>query len=866
MVAAARVEADYIIETGYPVADAAEALAGEQSSGTFRPVPGETPELKARAAARVERIEEIGEVPAPSLPGAGRPNALHVRARITVSWPLSNMGPSLPNLMATIAGNLFELKQFSGLRLTGLRVPEAFAVNPGPAFGIEGTRRLAGVEGRPLIGTIVKPSVGLDPEGTASLVDTLCAAGIDFIKDDELQADGPHCPFEARARAVMAVIDRHSDRTGKKVMFAFNLTGEIDEMRRRHDLVLSLGGTCVMASMHSVGLTGVLALRRHAQLPIHAHRNGWGTLSRHPLLGFDYAPYAILWRLAGADHMHVNGLANKFCEPDDSVVASALVDRAGLGRKTLPRHAGFLLRPVGGAGGGHLRGARLDRSNLCRGRRDHGASGRAGGGRGGAPRGLGGGDRGGAGGRIRGGAAGTARCARGVCMRPLPESPVIAWYGDDFTGSAAVMEVLTFAGLEAVLFLDLPSEAERARFPKARAIGVAGDARTRSPDWMRAHLPPVFEGLGRLGAPILHYKICSTLDSAPHVGSIGVAAECGLGSGEWAPLLVAAPAIGRWQAFGTLFARAGGGVFRLDRHPTMSRHPVTPMDEADVRLHLAQQTDLMPGIVSLLDLKAARGADTLARERAGGARIIALDVVDEETLAAAGALIWESGVRFAIGSQGVEYALVAAWREAGLLPAPPATRGVALARQIVAVSGSCSPVTAEQIAVAEAGGFAIVPVDAARAVDASAWDATCGEAARAMLAALGLGQSVVAATARGPGDPAIAAAEAARSGAGLSPDAFNARVGTGLGRLLDTVVREARLTRAAIAGGDTSSYGARTLGLFALTAEGLVAPGAALLRGHSTDRARDGIEIALKGGQMGPPDFFVRLRDGGGGA
>lgn len=240
-----------------------------------------------------------------------------------MSWPVSNLGPSLPNLLATIAGNLFELKQFSGLRLTGLRLPEAFAVNPGPAFGVEGTRRLAGVEGRPLIGTIVKPSVGLDPDGTAALVDALCAAGIDFIKDDELQADGPHCPFEARARAVMAVIARHADRSGKKVMFAFNLTGEVDEMRRRHDLVLSLGGTSVMASMHSVGLTGMLALRRHAQLPIHAHRNGWGALSRHPMLGFDYAPYALLWRLAGADHMHVNGLRNKFCEPDESVIASA---------------------------------------------------------------------------------------------------------------------------------------------------------------------------------------------------------------------------------------------------------------------------------------------------------------------------------------------------------------------------------------------------------------------------------------------------------------------------------------------------------------------------------------------------------------
>ena len=319
-----RIEADYLIETAYPLAEAAEAMAGEQSSGTFLPVPGETPELKERSAARVTALEDLGPVPAPSLPGAGRPDAPHRQARVTLSWPLANMGPSLPNLMAAVAGTLFELKQFSGLRLLDLRLPEAFATaNPGPKFGISGTRTLAGVEGRPLIGTIVKPSVGLDPEATATLVADLAAAGLDFVKDDELQGDGPACPFEARARAVMREVNRAADRTGRKLMFAFNLTGEIDEMRRRHDLIVELGGTCVMANLTGVGLSGFLALARHSELPIHAHRNGWGALTRYPALGFDYVAWSKVWRLAGADHMHVTGIRNKFCEPDDSVVRSA---------------------------------------------------------------------------------------------------------------------------------------------------------------------------------------------------------------------------------------------------------------------------------------------------------------------------------------------------------------------------------------------------------------------------------------------------------------------------------------------------------------------------------------------------------------
>jgi ribulose-bisphosphate carboxylase large chain len=151
----------------------------------------------------------------------------------------------------------------------------------------------------------------------------LCAGGIDFIKDDELQSDGARCPFDERVRAVMHVIDRHAQCNGRKVMFAFNLTGEIDEMRRRHDLVESLGGTCVMASLNSIGIVGMIALGRHACLAVHAHRNGWGYLSRHPALGWSYVAWQKIWRLAGVDHMHVNGLANKFSESDESVIASA---------------------------------------------------------------------------------------------------------------------------------------------------------------------------------------------------------------------------------------------------------------------------------------------------------------------------------------------------------------------------------------------------------------------------------------------------------------------------------------------------------------------------------------------------------------
>src|SRR3712207_254902 len=174
------------------------------------------------SAARVAALEILDEaVPRRSLPSArGEWGGERIaRARITLSWPLATLGPSLPNLVATVAGNLFELAAVSGLRLLDIRLPQAYAdAYPGPRFGVEGTRRLAGVQGRPLIGTIIKPSVGLDAEATAALVEELCEAGIDFIKDDELQSDGPNCPFDERVRAVMRVIEAQADRTGKKAM------------------------------------------------------------------------------------------------------------------------------------------------------------------------------------------------------------------------------------------------------------------------------------------------------------------------------------------------------------------------------------------------------------------------------------------------------------------------------------------------------------------------------------------------------------------------------------------------------------------------------------------------------------------------
>ncbi len=322
-----RIHARYWIETAYPLAQAAATMAGEQSTGTFLRVPGETDELRERYAAVVESVSELEPAAAPSLPGSATPSnwdGIRRTAEVVLSWPLHNIGPSLPNLLATIAGNLSELKAFSGLKLIDLTLPPAFLdVYRGPQFGIAGTRAFTSVYGRPLIGTILKPSVGMSPEATAEQVRVLAEAGIDFIKDDELQSDGPRCPFEARTTAVLNVLKDVEQKTARRVMYAANLTGDLDQMLLRHDHLLAHGGTCLMVSMNSIGLPAMKALRAHSQLVIHGHRNGWGMLGRSPALGMSFVAFQKLWRLAGIDHTHVNGLRNKFCEPDDSVIASA---------------------------------------------------------------------------------------------------------------------------------------------------------------------------------------------------------------------------------------------------------------------------------------------------------------------------------------------------------------------------------------------------------------------------------------------------------------------------------------------------------------------------------------------------------------
>ena len=446
-------------------------------------------------------------------------------------------------------------------------------------------------------------------------------------------------------------------------------------------------------------------------------------------------------------------------------------------------------------------------------------------------------------------------------------SLLLSFYGDDFTGSSAVMEVLSFAGVPTMLFMQAPDPATLAQYPDLKAVGVAGVARSKNPDWMRTNLPPVFEALNTLGAPVSHYKVCSTFDSSPSVGSIGAAIEAGrqvYGDG-WIPVVVGAPAIRRYQVFGQLFAGATDGIHRLDRHPVMSRHPVTPMNEADLGLHLSGQTNLPIGVVDFTSMKANRAEEVIAAKLADGAAILAIDALDDETLAEAGRLIWRNGGEqvFAVGSQGVEYALVAHWRASGIVPSDHATPALTRVDQIFAVSGSCAPTTADQISYAQAKGFQVVDFDAAAAADPRTLAAESERVKAICLKHLSDGYDVLSTTARGPDDPSAQRMADAISAAGVPVSDANDRLGAALGHLVAEVRSTTGLGRVAIGGGDTSGHALTALKAEALSAVAPLAPGAPLCRLHAASTPEiDGLEVTLKGGQMGSPEFFVEAKGG----
>jgi 3-oxoisoapionate kinase len=438
----------------------------------------------------------------------------------------------------------------------------------------------------------------------------------------------------------------------------------------------------------------------------------------------------------------------------------------------------------------------------------------------------------------------------------------LTYYGDDLTGSTDTMESLSANGLPTVLFLHAaPDPEELQGFEEYPVVGVAGVSRSHTPAWMDQHLPEVFEKLKALGAPICHYKVCSTFDSSPVVGSIGRAMDIGqrIFGNSWVPLVVGAPILKRYTLFGNLFATVDGVTYRIDRHPTMKCHPVTPMQESDLRLHLGLQTNKRIDLLDILALQSPALDERFQTLLDTSPEVVLFDILDEASLREVGRLMWRrrpAAQTFVVGSSGLDYALVAYWQSTGELikPAPAPEPGAV--DVIPVISGSCSPTTERQIRWALNHGFAGVPVDA-MALGASGDAAgVCEDAVQHALEALSAGRSPLLHTAMGPASVTSTGLE------GEEGTEFHSRLGQHLGLMLREILQRTGLQRAMVCGGDTSGHAAQQLGIKALTMIRPLAPGGPLCRAWSQQPEFDGLEIVFKGGQVGSDAYFGWVRQG----
>ncbi|MDE2446988.1 MAG: ribulose-bisphosphate carboxylase large subunit family protein [Alphaproteobacteria bacterium] len=312
----------YLIETPDSPEKLAAKIASDQSTGTFVPLAAETEELKNRVAARVVSVTPLPFSATPSFPT--NENGPFNRALAEIAFPFDAIGTDLSALMTVAIGGVFSIRGFSGIRVVDMKLPDAFAEAwPGPQFGITGSRQLTGVQGRPIIGTIVKPALGLRPHETAALVKEVIEADVDFVKDDEKLMSPAYSPLAERVKAIMPLILDHEQKTGKKVMYAWGISAtDPDTMMRNHDLVVKAGGNCAVININSIGFGAMAFLRKRSQVVLHAHRNGWDILTRHPGLGMDFKVYQQFWRLLGVDQFQINGIKVKYWEPDESFVSS----------------------------------------------------------------------------------------------------------------------------------------------------------------------------------------------------------------------------------------------------------------------------------------------------------------------------------------------------------------------------------------------------------------------------------------------------------------------------------------------------------------------------------------------------------------
>jgi 3-oxoisoapionate kinase len=446
---------------------------------------------------------------------------------------------------------------------------------------------------------------------------------------------------------------------------------------------------------------------------------------------------------------------------------------------------------------------------------------------------------------------------------------LLAFYGDDFTGSADAMEALTINGVKTALFLGHPTE-ERLKESRSnfQAIGISGTSRTMTPAQMDQELPAQLALLDGLKPRLIHYKVCATFDSSPAIGSIGHAADIAFDviKPTCAVIVQGIPLLGRYVTFGNHFTVYRDERHRLDRHPVMSKHPITPMDESDLRIHFGRMSKKTVGLIDLVHLEESAQALSDRFDRSIKASdIVLFDTLTDKNLIEIGRLLHEKSDTqkiFAIGSSGFEYAMARYWRSSGLVSEPPQFPPVGPAERMIVISGSAAANTADQINHAMANGFAGIALNTDLLVDEKAADAERKRVIGEGLAHLGDGRNILLYTTIGPDDPIIRKTVETVRRLGIDPSETGKIIGRQQGLILRALLEATGIKRVCVAGGDTCSYTLRQLDIHSLELLMPIAPAAPMCRAFSDNPRFDGLQVASKGGQIGAPNYFLQVLNG----
>ncbi len=234
---------------------------------------------------------------------------------VTFSIPASNLNISLgglTNLWPVVAGEVFNFHFIGKSKLLELELPPSFeSYYKGPRFGIAGMRALLKREDGPVFGTIIKPNVGLTPEKTADVVSILAKAGFDFVKDDEITVSPRLCPLKERVSLVARTLDDLAQQTGKKMLFAANVTSDFAVLGKAARIALQAGAGGLMIDPFCAGFSSIDFLRRNFDVPIYVHRVGYGLFCLSPTYSISFEVFTKLFRLLGADFSHVGGIWGK---------------------------------------------------------------------------------------------------------------------------------------------------------------------------------------------------------------------------------------------------------------------------------------------------------------------------------------------------------------------------------------------------------------------------------------------------------------------------------------------------------------------------------------------------------------------------